>query len=244
MSKMNTAETTEYPAIATRLGVHYYPAGTTVEELLESAGKTARFVERTAQDGELEQAICCARNGASKALDAMGVRDNEPPETTFMWLPERGPTPTRKEHVFRNDEWNWRAEVMGVRERRYYRDGKTPVSIILSIRLHEPGPEAMPTPRQLTFGFWGTCTTWSNGENKVSAASTWEHIFAIYGSHGAEPGQDAILRDALDSRPGRHYADSLLSEQPTNTEELDAAIRKIGDPRAWWAKMLHPQPAS
>ena len=59
----------------------------------------------------------------------------------------------------------------------------------------------------------------------------------MYGTNGALPTQDSILRDALDSSAGRKYADQLRDAHPNDLTELAGTMWAAGDPRDWWRKL-------
>ena len=99
---------------------------------------------------------------------------------------------------------------------------------MLSAAAHENPAVHPPPPRTLTFGFWGT---WQDRESRIRPEQAWAAVFERFGSGGADPAADRLLRQALDSRRGRHYCDSLPVQQIRTKTALKAAVARAGDPR-------------
>ena len=94
----------------------------------------------------------------------------------------------------------------------------------------------VPTPRNITFGFWGT---WKHNNSRITQPTAWDAVFRVHGSGRTWPEEDHHLATVLDSATGRHYADQVAGHHPKNDDELDQALRDAGDPRDLWQKQNH-----
>ena len=94
----------------------------------------------------------------------------------------------------------------------------------------------VPTPRNITFGFWGT---WKHNNSRMTQPTAWDAVFRVHGSGRTWPDEDHHLAAVLDSATGRHYADQVAGHHPKNDDELDQALRDAGDPRDLWQKQNH-----
>ena len=165
--KVSKEQMSQHEPITVRIGRHYYPAGTTLADLLRSAETTATaVVSAMAVDG-LDLASRYAREGAAKGLDATDrSRGEGHPETTYIWTAETddAAVPARGETVYSHAPWNWHVDVLGMLEDYRTEKGRT-FGALLAVRLHEDSRVATPTPRSLSFGFWGT---WRHAGSRIS----------------------------------------------------------------------------
>ena len=89
------------------------------------------------------------------------------------------------------------------------------------------------TTRNEAWGFFGTCYTAG-----LDADKAWALAFAaIQNATNAHDenayGPDGV-RDFLDSKDGRHFADAVADAHMTNNGDLEAAIKRATDQHMTW----------
>ena len=221
--------------IRERHGRHIYESRTkTGDELRAAISQYCTEVVRKLTAGERpeEQEWALVR-AASSALDLLNREEREKePEGAYAEVihprvtpPERGVTlarfPTLGMVVLIDEIWALPERGM---------KGPDWVLSGLKLTLFTVKPESSAAPRKYDGGFYGT---WKSSEelgHAITAEEAWLTVLSVHGTGGRATAEDRQLREILDARAGRHYAERVLNDLMTKDGDLKKAVQRAGRP--------------
>lgn len=216
---------------------------TVVEQHMEHAldkllhgGTPATGTPSEAQEATDEELLYQIADLTTTLLDLGDVeerngRDETTFELTFAWsgdeAPEQGEVlladPALQVQYQAEKVWRLRSrdtpgcEVYGVKR-----------------RLTSHGERSAAAPRNLWFGFYGT---WDASRTSrrygISPLAAWHAVLKRFGTPNWDQPADQRLREALDSRGGRHYADWLIDATEHQDGRIERALAGAESPVRW-----------
>lgn len=216
-----------------RIGANLYEHGRTRDDLLRTAGERGGEAAEQLEWNDGERACWTAAEAASNALDAtVRARADGPLRNNYVWHSESAALPAPGTVLEEMPAWGWRVRLLGVigGAKPSYRDHDVE---LVRVGIEQDGAADVPTPRNPGFGLWGTwrVAMMDEPDNPLRPADVWRAVFEVLGE--AESGRNDALRDELDGRTGREYADELLSRKVRIGNSLRDAIREMGRPEEW-----------
>ena len=216
-----------------RIGANLYEHGRTREELLRSAAELGGEAAAQLEWNEGARACRAAAEAATNALDAtVRGRADGPVRNNYVWHAEGTALPAPGTVLEQMPAWGWRVRLLGIVGGAKPAYGKHDVELV-RVAVEHDGAAEVPTPRNPGFGLWGTwrVAMMDQPDNPLRPADVWRTVFEVLGEADRE--RNEALRDQLDSRTGREYADELLSRKVRIGNSLRDAIREMGRPEEW-----------
>ena len=225
-----------YEPLCIRIGAELYTLGTTPTTLLSEAAERGETACLVLAANDRDSAVRQAVEAATKALDAtVPDRATGPLRATAVWLGNGEPAPRPGDTWEEVAAWGWRVTVAGTPLGRKERYSAHDTEIMrLLIEDNSQGP--VPTPRNPGHGFWGAWKICRGGSTRdaPTGEAAWTAVFTVHGDHDRSTRHNLGLRDVLDGKIGRGYAENLAESQPESPEEIEHELRRMGDPLAWW----------
>lgn len=170
------------------------------------------------------------------ALDATAPeRADGPLRANAVWLADTDQAPRGGDAWDSVPAWGWKVTVAGTpygRKTRYEEHDTEQVRLLVE---HD-GTLPPPTPRNPGYGFWGAWKLLASDAetSPVSPETAWTAVFKVHGEGTASGEHDLGLRDVLDGKIGRKYAEELAFTNAATAHRLEAELRRMGDPLSWW----------
>ena len=228
--------TQRYEPLCIRIGAELYPLGTTPATLLAEATEKGETAALALKAGKRVIAVRQSVEAATRALDAtVADRAAGPLRATAAWIGDGGPAPRPEDTWDEVAAWGWKVTVAGTplgRQDRY----EAHDTEIMRLLVEENGQAPVPTPRNPGYGFWGAWKLCAReaGNRGASSETAWTAVFTLHGDGDAGSRHNLGLRDVLDGKIGRKYAEELAETEPQTPDDVERELRRMGDPLTWW----------